>query len=116
MLTLLFRPSKGFWGTGETGHLFQGNRGTKAKLLGEQGNRGTKTILGNREHKKIDFWGTGEHANLFQGNKGTGTPPPPPGRASLLAQLSNLMHGIDFTGEWLTQHRPKLTAIIYRAL
>ena len=26
------RPSQGFWGTWETGHLFQGNRGTKAKF------------------------------------------------------------------------------------
>ena len=28
-----------FWGTGEKGDLLQGNRGTKAKLLGEQGNK-----------------------------------------------------------------------------
>ena len=28
----LLRPSQGFWGTGETGHLFQGNRGAKAKF------------------------------------------------------------------------------------
>ena len=28
----LLRPSQGFWGTGETGHLFQGNMGTKAKF------------------------------------------------------------------------------------
>ena len=53
----------GFWGTGKKGHLFQGNRGTKAKFLGGH-----------------DFWGTGEQADLFQGNKGTGTPE----RASLL--------------------------------
>ena len=26
------RPSQGFWGTGEIGHLFQGNSGTKAKF------------------------------------------------------------------------------------
>ena len=26
------RPSLGFWGTGEQGHLFQGNRGTKANF------------------------------------------------------------------------------------
>ena len=30
---------QGFGGTGETGHLFQGNRGTKAKFRGEQGNK-----------------------------------------------------------------------------
>ena len=29
---LSWRPSKGFWGTGKKGHLFQGNRGTKAKF------------------------------------------------------------------------------------
>ena len=48
------RPSKGFWETGETGHLFQGN---KDQIL-----RGTKTILGNREHKKANF--------RFLGNRG----------------------------------------------
>ena len=31
------RPSQGFSGTGEKGHMFQDNRGTKAKFLGEQG-------------------------------------------------------------------------------
>ena len=30
---------QGFCGTGEKGHLFQGNRGTKAKFLREQGNK-----------------------------------------------------------------------------
>ena len=25
------RPSQGFWGSGEQGHLFQGNKGTKSK-------------------------------------------------------------------------------------
>ena len=64
---------KGFWGTGEQGLLFQGNRGTKAKYWG----------TGNIENQIFDIWGTGEQANLFQGNKGTGTPPPPPGRASI---------------------------------
>ena len=61
--------NKGKW------HLFQGNRGRKAKIL-----RGTETILGNRENKKIKFEGTEEQANLFQRNKETCTltPPPPP--------------------------------------
>ena len=62
------RPSKGFWGSGEQGHLFQGNRGIKSKF---EGNRGTKTISGNREHRKqiSDFWGTGEQTNLFRGTR-----------------------------------------------
>ena len=37
--TRYLRPSQGFWGTGEKGHLFQGKRRTKAKILGEQGNK-----------------------------------------------------------------------------
>ena len=65
------RPSQGFWGTGEKGYLFQGNKGQILRGTGEQRQyRGTWTI-----RKQIfDFWGTGEQANLFQGNKGTGTP------------------------------------------
>ena len=43
----------GFWGTGEQGHLIQGNRGTKANFSGEQRNKD----------------------NLFQGEKGTGALP-----------------------------------------
>ena len=70
----------GVMGTGEQGHLFQGNREQRPIF---QGNRGTKTILGNREHRKqiFDFLGTREQANLFQGEKGTCTPP---GRASII--------------------------------
>ena len=79
----LERPSQGFWGTGETGHLFQGNRGTKPNF---EGNRGTKTILGNRAHKKTNFRflrnrGTSQFISGEQGNRYP--PPPPPGRASL---------------------------------
>ena len=36
---ILQMPSQVFWGTWEKGLLFQGNRGTKAKFLGEQGNK-----------------------------------------------------------------------------
>ena len=66
------RPSHGFWGTGDQGHLFQGNKG---KIL-----RGTKTIF---------IWGTGNIENKFSilGNMGTSQfisgeqgnryPPPP---------------------------------------
>ena len=51
--TIAIMPSQGFWGTGEKGHLFQGNKGKILRGTGEQrqnfeGNRGTKTILGNR--------------------------------------------------------------------
>ena len=45
------RPYQGFGGTGEQGHLFQGNRGTNAIF---QGNRGTSS----------EIWGTGEHKIL----------------------------------------------------
>ena len=52
------RPCQEFCGTGEQGHLFQENRGTKAKFSGEQ---------------RI-YWGTGNILNKFsifgeQGNK-----------------------------------------------
>ena len=70
-----------------------GNRGGRVFISGEQGNKG-QILRGTGEQRQywgtgnirkqiFDFWGTGEQANLFQGNKGTGTPPPPPGRASL---------------------------------
>ena len=36
---LIWRPSQGFLGTGEQGHLFQGNRGTNAIFSGEQRNK-----------------------------------------------------------------------------
>ena len=42
----------GVWGNRGNGHKFQGTRGTKANF---EENRETKTILGNREQKKI--WG-----------------------------------------------------------
>ena len=47
----ILRPSQGFWGTGEQGNLFQGNRGANAIF---QGNRGTSS----------EIWGTGEHKIL----------------------------------------------------
>ena len=84
--TRIMRPSQGFWRTGKKGIYF---RGTGEQRPNFEGNRGTKTILGNREHKKIfDFWGTGEQVNLFQGNKGTGTPPPHTGRASIIGTIN----------------------------
>ena len=36
----LMRPSQGFWGTGEKGYLFQGNRGTKSNFEGNKDNIG----------------------------------------------------------------------------
>ena len=71
----LRRPSQGFWETGETGHLFQENKGQILRGTGEQ-RQNWET--GNIRKQIFDFWETGEQANLFQGNKGTGTPPPPP--------------------------------------
>ena len=55
--------------TGGKGHLFQGNRGTKATL------RGTNTILGNREHTKTNFRVMGNRGTrqFILGNKRTGT-------------------------------------------
>ena len=58
--SFLLRPSQGLWGTGEKGIYF---RGTGEQRSNFEGNRGTKTILGNREHKKINF--------RFLGNRGT---------------------------------------------
>ena len=75
------RPSQGFWGTGEQGHFFQGNKGQILRGTGEQRQYwGT----GNISKQLFDFWGTGEQANLFQGNKGTGTPT---GRASSIPRV-----------------------------
>ena len=62
------------WGTGETGHLFQGNRGTKAKFYRGTGEQKQYWGTWNIRKQIFDFWGTGEQANLFQGNKGTETP------------------------------------------
>ena len=68
---LLMRPSQGFWGTGEKGYLFQGNKGQILRGTGEQRQYwGT----GNIRKQIFNFVGTGEQANLFHGNKGTGTP------------------------------------------
>ena len=36
----------GVWGTGAIGHLFQGNRGTKAKFF--EGNMGNKDNIGDQ--------------------------------------------------------------------
>ena len=68
ILQLLMRPSQGFWGTGEQGQFFQGNKGLK--------------IRGTGEHRQ--FWGTGnienqgfvlrEQGHFFEENKGTDTP------------------------------------------
>ena len=73
------RPSQGFWGTGEQGHLFQGNRGTKAKFLGNKDNIGEQgtlkikfSIFGEQGNKPIYFRGSGE-----QGNRHPPPPPPP---------------------------------------
>ena len=60
MYICILRPSQGFWGTGEQGHSFQGNRGTKV-------------VFGNRKHrKKSDFGGTSQ---FISGEKRTGTTP-----------------------------------------
>ena len=44
----LMRPFQWFWGTGEQGHLFQGNRGTNSIFPGEQGKK--PCFGGTREH------------------------------------------------------------------
>ena len=71
IVNLVIRPSQGFWGKGEQGHLFQGNKGQILRGTGEQ-RQYWRT--GNMRKQIFDFGGTGEQVNLFQGNKGTGTP------------------------------------------
>ena len=63
-------PRWGLGGTGEKGHLFQGNRGTTAKF---EGNRGTKTILGNREHNEtnVRYLGNKETSQFILGEQGS---------------------------------------------
>ena len=62
------RPSQGFRGTGEKGYLFQGNRGKRVFISGEQASLSLHVfvsplplyrLLGNREAR----------ANLFQGKQ-----------------------------------------------
>ena len=51
MPTIFARPSQGFWGTREHAHLFSGNNGTLANMLGEQG----KLILGTGNMEILNF-------------------------------------------------------------
>ena len=55
-----------------------------AFISGKQGNKQYSGTGRNIRIQNFDFGGAGEQANLFQGNKGTGSPPPPPWRASLI--------------------------------
>ena len=103
---LRLRPSQGFWGTGEQGHLFWGTGEQGHLFQGEQGNKGP--ILrgtgeqrqywgtGNIENQIFDIWGTGEQANLFQGNKGTGTPLGGPQGSSENQQVMPVRHNKTF--------------------
>ena len=52
------RPSQGFWGTGEQGHLFQRSK--------YGGNRGTKTTLGNIGNQDFDFGEQGNKVMYFR--------------------------------------------------
>ena len=78
-------PSQWFreGGTGEYGHLFQGNKGTKEprnqslKVMrtGDQRQFGGTRNITNQD---FDFLGTRENVDFFfQGNKGTPSNPPP---------------------------------------
>ena len=78
---LVMRPSQGFWGTGERGHLLQRNRGTKANF---EGNRGKKTILGNSEHRK-QFLGNMGISQFISGEQGNRYPL---GRASVIVVVT----------------------------
>ena len=76
-------------GLGEQGKQGIYFRGTGEQRPNFEGNRGTKTILGNREHKKITFqfwgnWGTSQFISGEQGNRY------PPGRASEVVLETNL--------------------------
>ena len=61
--------SQGFGGTGGKGHLFQGNKGTKAKILGEERQYwGAGNIRKHLEgNKLIYFRGTREQSFFFRG-------------------------------------------------
>ena len=78
----LMRPSQGFWGTGEKGHLFQGNKGQILRGTEEQ-----KKYLGTGNIRKqiFDFWEQGNKPIYFRGTtEQVPAPPLPPGRASLI--------------------------------
>ena len=65
------KPSQGFWGTGEQGHLFKGNRGTKAKCCGEQGNKDNIGEQGTQEtnFRILGSRGTSQFISGEQGNR-----------------------------------------------
>ena len=68
------RPSQGLWGTGEKGHLFQGNKGQILRGTGEQKQYwGTVNIrkqifaFGEQGNKPIYFRGTGTPWEVLNG-------------------------------------------------
>ena len=63
---LFLRPSLGIWGTGEKGHLFQGNKG--------QNFEGNKYNIGEQGTSENKFLVFGEQGDIPVYFKGTGTP------------------------------------------
>ena len=60
-----------------------GNRGTKAKFLGEQENKDNIEEQGTYENKFFYFWGTSQFISGEQGNRSSSPAPfTSPGRAS----------------------------------
>ena len=71
----LMRPSQEFWGTGEKGHLFQGNKGQILRGTEEQ-----KKYLGTGDIRKqiFIFFGNRGTSQFISGEQGNRYPPSPP--------------------------------------
>ena len=74
------KPSQGVGVPVEKGIYFSGAGEQRPNF---EGKGRKKTILGNREHKKIKTWGTGEQTKLLQGNKRTREQVPHPYQGSV---------------------------------
>ena len=74
------RPSQGFWGSGEYGHLFQGNKSLELKGTGKQMQFSGKRNIENQdfdfvEQGKMQFF-SGEQGNRYPHHPWEGLPYP----------------------------------------
>ena len=75
---LILRPSQGFWGTGEQGHLFSGEQGNKGLKISGTGEHRQFWGTGNIENQDFVFWGTRKQGHFFSREQGNRYPPPLP--------------------------------------
>ena len=63
------RPSQGFWGTGEKGYSFQGNRGNKGQILRGTGEQRQCLGTGNIRKQIFDYGEQGNKPIYFRGTR-----------------------------------------------